>query len=151
MGYDTKFKGVLRFVHEPSVAQIKALNDLAGEDAREHAADWALTATEARNLSYIDLRVTRSLDGLEWNDETEKTRGMVEAVNLVTRLMRAKWPEFQLTGELKAQGEDSDDRWILRMDEHGVAFKIDDKPTGLKVACPECGHKFRVEPPSPKA
>ena len=70
---------------------------------------------------------------------------MCEVVNwLVAKMRGLGFKDFALTGELKAQGEDAADRWILRM-VNGKATKVPNPPMGRKVSCPECDHSFYVE------
>lgn len=59
--------------------------------------------------------------------------------------MRKQWPEFGLTGELKAQGEDMEDRWLLVIEADGLAHKRKIAITGKRVTCPYCGHRFILE------
>lgn len=139
MGYTTKFNGVLKFKEDPSIQQLRDLQNILGEDIREHK-DWAVD--QSAFCSYIDLEVTEDFDGIRW-DGSEKSYGMWECVNVVIREMRKKWPEFGLAGSLIAQGEDSDDQWLLEINDEGWAIKRDVPPIGIKVRCPSCGHKFR--------
>lgn len=138
MGYSTDFKGSLSFATEPTAAQLARLNEIFGEDCREHP-EWA-----APGLYYIDLELSKDFGGIKWND-AEKTYYMPECVNLVTRLMRDQWPEFRLVGTLLAQGEEIDDRWRLVLDEAGNATKQVLQPSGKKVKCPHCEESFYVE------
>jgi hypothetical protein len=138
MGYSTDFRGELKFTTELRASELAYLRSILGEDARDHR-EW-----NAGDLTYIDLELTDAFDGIRWNG-SEKTYGMVEAVNLITRLMRERAPEFRLEGSLLAQGEDSDDRWMLVMDASGVASKDEIRLTGERVECPNCGHTFRNE------
>lgn len=119
MGYTTKFSGKLLFNHDLPISAIQKLRTILGEDCREHP-EWGRT-----DLTYIDLKIADELDGLEW-DGSEKTYDLPEKVNLVIRLMHEAYPNFVLTGELLAQGEDIDDRWKLRMVANvAKSFKFD--------------------------
>lgn len=138
MGYSTDFRGELRFATELRASELARLQSILGEDAREHK-DW-----NAGDVVYIDLELTDEFDGIKW-DGSEKTYAMVEAVNLVTRLMREACPDFRLTGSLLAQGEESEDRWMLVMDDVGIARKEEIRLTGERIKYPECGHNFRRE------
>lgn len=142
MGYSTQFVGVLKFAHEVTVPQLAALKDILGEDVRDHP-EWP-KAPERAYLNYIDLQLTDDFSGLEWND-AEKTYGLEEAVNVVTALMRQKWPEFRLTGHLNAQGESFEDRWSLVLDAEGHATKQPVVIPGRIVTCPQCEEKFAIE------
>jgi hypothetical protein len=138
MGYSTNFTGQLGFNRELTGPQLARLNEIFGEDCRDHP-EWG-----AKDLYYIDLELTPKFDGVKWNG-AEKTYGMHEAVNLVTRLMRASWPEFSFTGSMAAQGEDPEDRWQLYVNDEGIAEKRMVLIVGTRCACPECGHNFIIE------
>lgn len=117
MGYSTIFKGKLSFKTKLSDGQIAALNEILGEDCREHP-EW-----DAPDLTYIDLQFTTDPTGLEW-DGSEKTYDLEKKVNVVVKEMQRRWPEFGLTGCLVAQGEDYDDKWLLVMEDDGLAHKV---------------------------
>lgn len=142
MGYSTDFGGELKFAAELRASELAFLQSILGEDAREHK-DW-----NAGDVVHIDLELTDEFDGIKW-DGSEKTYAMVEAVNLVTRLMREKCPEFRLIGSLLAQGEDSEDRWMLVMGDDGIARKEEIRLTGERIKCPQCGNTFRHEGTKP--
>jgi len=138
MGYGTEFRGELKFTSELSTSQLTYLNTILGGDCREHP-EW-----NEPELRYIDLELTEDLSGIEWNGG-EKTYHMTESINLVIRLMRSRWwPAFSLTGELLAQGEEIDDRWMLVIKD-GVAATRYVIVTGQVVTCPECNHKLALE------
>lgn len=136
MGYNTRFRGTLKFTSEPTVPMIAKLNDLFGKDAREMGG--------GRDSGYIDLVLAKDFSGIEWDSGTEKTYGLEKCVNLVISEMHKEYPQFGLTGSLLAQGEDMEDRWALVM-EDGVAYKRKIAITGQRVQCPECNHKFILE------
>ncbi len=138
MGYSTDFKGVLKFTTEPTAPQLAALNAMFGEDCRDHP-EW-----NTQDLYYIDLELTEEFDGIRW-DGAEKTYNLHQLVNVVILEMRKKWPDFGLSGQLLAQGEQAEDRWALVIGEDGLAAKVDIAFTGQIVCCPECGKRFAVE------
>lgn len=144
MGYNTIFKGELKFKIEPTVQALGKLNAMLGEDFREHK-EWAKWVDGTR-LSYIDLVLTDDFSGLRWNDATEKTYDLEKIVTAVIGIMRESFPDFALTGSLNAQGEDAEDRWDLVMDASGtVASKKKVPIPGTKTRCPNCDHTFYVE------
>jgi hypothetical protein len=110
MGYNTIFEGVLNFKTELTKSQEFYLNFILGEDCRSHK-EW-----NAPNLTYIDLKITKNKKGLEWS-EVEKTYDLEYKIPLVVRLMKDKFPNFGLKGELLAQGENINDRYILIIDD----------------------------------
>jgi len=140
MGYNTRFSGTLKFATPVTVQMLAKLNTMLGEDANE----IANPGTHGRDFGYIDLVVSKDFTGLEWDTGTEKTYYLEKSVNIVIAEMRKEWPEFSLTGQLTAQGEDMEDRWALVM-EDGVAHKRKVAITGQRVKCPDCGHKFILE------
>ena len=140
MGYTTKFQGSLGFKHEPTAQQLAALNEMFGEDCRDHP-EWGAT-----DLYYIDLELTSDFAGVK-HDGSEKTYDLEKIVNVVTSQMRKRWPDFSFTGSMAAQGEEVDDRWQLFIEEDGRATRREVKVVGAKCICPECGHKFIIEEP----
>lgn len=134
MGYSTDFEGNLTFRNEPTINQIQRIQELIEEEP-----------DRGSDNNYIDLELTLNPLALKWNGN-EKTRGMVESVNRIIRTMRHECAEFWLDGELKAQGEEIDDRWQLRFDLLGIAYKLDTPPAGHKAECPHCDHVFYIEP-----
>jgi len=141
MGYNTRFTGTLKFAVPITVQMLAKLNTLLGEDAGEISG----APNGDRNYGYIDLAITKDFTGLEWDIGTEKTYYLEKSVNVVIQEMRKEWPEFGLTGELIAQGEDMEDRWALVMGEDGLATKQKIVISGKRVQCPECKHKFILE------
>lgn len=139
MGYNTRFRGTLKFTIQLTVPMLAKLNTFLGQDPRDHP-EWGAD----RDIGYIDLVILKDFSGIEWDSGTEKTYGLEKSVNLITREMRKEFPEFGLTGELVAQGEAMEDRWVLVM-EDGVAHKRKIAITGQRVKCPECSHKFIIE------
>jgi hypothetical protein len=136
MGYTTKFKGVLKFANPLTIEQLKALNEVLGEDS-DVLKSFQLPEED---YSYLQYEVTKDMSGLQW-DGGEKFYYAENALNLILRYMRSQWPDFTLTGELLASGEEAGDVWKLVMDD-GVATRVDAIPSGVKVKCPECDHKF---------
>lgn len=137
MGYSTDFKGVLKFKKELTSTQLGKLNSFLGEDCREHP-EW-----NRKDLSYIDLELTDDFSGIQW-DGSEKTYDLVEKVQLVIDQMKKEYPDFELEGEILAQGEDIEDRWFLVV-ENNVASRRDIAITGTKIKCPHCGEHFILE------
>jgi hypothetical protein len=139
MGYNTNFKGELRFTKELTASQLAALSSMLGEDCRDHP-EWGA----GKNLYYIDLELTKDFGGLKWNG-AEKTYELEKLVNVVITQMRKQWPDFGLTGSMAAQGEEISDRWALVIGEDGFAHKQPIAMTGEIVECPHCGEKFALE------
>lgn len=137
MGYSTDFKGELRFVKELTAIQLVAVKAMLGEDCREHP-EW-----NAEDLYYIDLELSEDFGGVKWNG-AEKTYGLEGCVNVVLRQMRAKWPDFALTGQLAAQGEDAEDRWALVIGADGLAHRQKVALTGAIITCPYCEKRFSL-------
>jgi hypothetical protein len=137
MGYSTEFTGKLEFANEVTAKQLAKLNTFLGEDCRDHP-EWGAT-----NMTYIDLQLTDDFTGLEW-DGSEKTYDLTEKVNLIIEKMRDEFPDFELKGELMAQGEDMEDRWKLKI-ERGKAVEVKIQIMGRKCKCPHCGEDFILE------
>lgn len=137
MGYSTEFRGKLEFANEATAKQLAKVKTFLGEDCREHP-EWGAT-----NLTYINLQLADDFTGLEWNG-SEKTYDLTEKVNLIIDKVREVYPDFELTGELMAQGEDIEDRWKLRI-EDGKAVKVKIQIAGRKCECPYCEEEFILE------
>jgi len=134
MGYNTRFEGVLKFTPETPVAAIRRLKEILGDNE-------AMTPKEYGN-NYIDIVITDDLTGIKWNDECEKSYGMVETINYLLDEVRKTHPEFGLTGMLLAQGEDIRDVWNIVIKDGTAIEKRIDLGDSLKT-CPECGHQWR--------
>lgn len=138
MGYSTEFKGELLFTKELKASELAELNKFFREDCRQHP-EWGNT-----NLSYIALELNKDFNGIQW-DGSEKTYDLVDKVNLVIENMKKKFPEFGLTGELLAQGEDVGDVWRLVMYKNVAYEKKIDLSHKKKVTCPHCDEEFFLE------
>lgn len=143
MGYDTKFKGVLKFTSEATGPQLAMLAKILGEDTREHP-EWQRLTPDGQALTYVDLILAEDYSGLQWDYSTEKTYNLPDIVNLVIAYMHTKYPQFGLEGQLAAQGEELDDRWALVMVD-GVATQQEVAIVGKIVICPHCEEKFMLE------
>lgn len=137
MGYNTEFKGELRFTSELTASQLAKVKSFMGEDCREHP-EW-----NTINLTWIDMELLEDFSGIKWNGG-EKTYDLVEKVNLIIDQMRIDCPNFGLEGKLMAQGEDIDDRWMLLI-ENGRAIEKKILISGTKVRCPHCDEEFILE------
>jgi len=137
MGYNTNFTGELKFTKELTASQLAKLKTFLGEDCRDHP-EWGDTS-----LTYIDLDFNDDFTGLTW-DGSEKTYDLTEKVNLLIEQMRKDVPDFNLDGILLAQGEEFEDRWLLKM-ENGKAYERKVKLNGTKTKCPHCGETFILE------
>ena len=138
MGYTTTFRGELKFVVPLTVPELAHINTFFGADPRENR-EW----NASREIGYIDLELTKDFSGIKW-DGSEKNRGMVEAVNLITEQMKKIKPDFAFSGAMQAQGEDMEDRWNLIIDS-GIAKRVETPPPGEKIKCPHCDEYFFYE------
>ena len=137
MGYSTDFKGELKFNRELLASDLAFIKSFFGEDVRDHP-EWGKL-----DLYYIDLEFNEDMSGVKW-DGSEKTYGMVEQINLITREMRKCRADFRFVGQLNAQGEDVEDRWTLIINEQGLAEKVRVKIGGAISRCPHCEGKIVV-------
>ena len=137
MGYTTQFKGELKFTTELSVKQLAKVKSFFGEDCREHP-EWDGEG------SYIDLELNNDFTGIQWDSATEKNSGMVSHVNIIINQMKKETPDFGLSGQMVAQGEDFDDRWMLEI-ENGRAITKKIEIKGTKVTCPRCEEDFIID------
>jgi len=140
MWYCTTFTGQLKFPTDMTIPCLTLVKSFLGKDCREHP-EWGHP-----ELTYIDLTLTDDLSGLEW-DWSEKTYDLPEKINLIITEVRKHYPNFTLTGQLNAQGEDFDDRWILEFasDGSGLAVSTPLVISGKVIKCPHCDEKFQLE------
>lgn len=142
MGYSTNFTGKLKFKKDLKAKELALLNQFLGKDRRDIGFEEDNKAY-IKNDEYwyhIDFELTPEFDGLQWNG-AEKCNDLHHIANFLTRQMRIKYPNFELVGEMSAQGEEVKDRWILRM-EKGIAKKIPIKLSTKKINCPLCKSKI---------
>jgi len=142
MGYTTNFTGELKFKKELTASQIAHLNNFLGQDRREigFEDDNDVYEVEDEYWYHIDLELTKDLSGLRWNG-AEKTYDLDNIINFVTKQMRKKYPDFELVGEMSAQGEEAGDRWNLVMKD-GKAHREELKTISKECTCPRCGEKI---------
>lgn len=146
MSYRTRFEGELKFTIELADQELFCLMNLLGEDRREHPEWDGASGFYEDDFYYVDIALLDDFSGIKWNNESESTYGMVSIgmvsiVNMIIAEMRRVKPDFGLTGEMRAQGEELGDCWRLVM-EDGKAIKVETPPAGEKIECPECGHDF---------
>lgn len=139
MGYSTDFTGELKFTRDLKGSELLALTKIFKENCRDHD-DWPKPYS---HLTWMDLCMTDDLDGIKWNG-SEKTSPMEHLVNVLIDVMQRDVPDFALVGEMRAQGEEIDDRWTLKMVDN-VATKIMTKPLGAAIMCPHCEGKVYVD------
>lgn len=137
MGYTTDFKGELLFKNEPTASQLAFMKNIFDEDCRDHP-EWA-----ANGLYSVDIEFNDNFTGIRHNG-MEKTYDFDKLINLFIRLVKEKYPDFELKGELLAQGEEVGDIWYLRMvnnvaEKHDIASFV-----GKEVVCPSCHHSFSL-------
>lgn len=140
MGYSTSFEGELRFVPELRSSELSHLKQFLGKDLRDFSGDKDAAVLCKECVYWVALDITDDFSGIKWNG-AEKTYGMVDLVNFLTLKIRERCPDFYFEGELRATGEDFNDRWILRMVD-GVAVRVPLVALGDYVECPECDHTF---------
>jgi hypothetical protein len=137
MGYSTSFDGRLDFASDITVKQLSKIKEFLGEDCREHP-EW-----KNIDLTYIDLELTDDLLGLKW-DGSEKTYDLDKKINLIIEQLQKEFPDFELQGELMAQGEEVEDRYKIVI-ENNIAKIVDIPITGQRVVCPHCEEPFILE------
>jgi hypothetical protein len=136
MGYNTDFLGELKFTTELSAKALVKIKSFLGEDCRDHP-EWK------SNGSYIQLEFNDDFTGLKW-DGNEKTYEMTESVNLIIRETKKEFSNFGLQGQFICQGEDIEDRWLLKI-ENGIAIEKKIEIKGEKIRCPHCEEEFLLE------
>lgn len=137
MGYQTEFRGALKFTTPLTTVELARLAATFGQDERRHP-EWGCGANPT--FYYVELVLLDDFSGLRWNG-AEKTYGMADAVRFLIRWMRVVKPDFGLVGTLEANGEDWDDRWALVVNGDEVS-EVRHPPPGQKLTCTKCGHVF---------
>lgn len=129
MGYNTKFSGELLFKNPLSSEKLNYINNLFGIciDKGQEKGNWVV----------IDLEFNEDLTGIRW-DGSEKTHMLEESINfIIDKVGRYYSFDFELTGEIKAQGEEIGDGYIIKI-ENNRAIRLN-----TAHMCPSCGHEFR--------
>jgi len=97
------------------------METILGSDVRDMPA-WKKFGSG--QLTHMDLTYNKLRTGIEWSGD-EKTYDLPEKVALLIRIMRSVNPKFGLFGEMKAKGEDYDDRWSFKVF-NGTVIVFDD-------------------------
>ncbi len=139
MGYRTEFKGQLKFTTEMTTKQLAQLNRYLSHDNTTD--DYS--SYFGHPIGCIDLELTEDFSGIQW-DGAEKTYYMEEMIQFLIMKMDYYCKGFGLSGEFECQGEEVDDRYLLKIAGNKVE-KINILPSGVKCECPRCGEIFRQE------
>lgn len=128
MGYNTDFVGMLKFTKELTRKEEKELKKFMGANVRNHP-EWNDFLGENPYLTYIDLKIayndeTDNPIGLVWY-ESENTKDMVLAINLILHEMRKQFPDFGLEGRLEGWGAMPGDVFFIDVKKDGIAIKND--------------------------
>lgn len=119
MGYSTQYKGKLEISPPLDIPRLVALDAILGEDPRDHP-EWG-----NQEFYGVDLELTKDKKFLQWN-HTEKSYSLDKQAELVIREMRKQFPDFCLSGRIRAQGEEMDDRWaFVIVDDKAVVTKLE--------------------------
>lgn len=141
MGYSTDFTGILKFNRAMSNMELAYIEKCMGFDLPDDLEGYIYPHGKPH---YIQLQVSKDRLGIQ-RDNSEKFYKAVEAVNFVIDNVRREIPDFGLTGQLQAQGEEIGDHWFLTISDDGFAKKIDTPKLGDKVRCPNCSCEFDLE------
>jgi hypothetical protein len=113
MGYSTEYNGSLDFTKPLSEVEKTYLIGVLYKD----------NSTQYFSRPAYSLELTRLQDGLQW-DGSEKSHIEADQINTLIREMRKLFPDFGLTGELLAQGEDPGDISKIRINKDGWAEEV---------------------------
>lgn len=133
MGYNTDYKGILKFREELKPSELAYLNQFLGEDIRDHK-DWEMNQWSNELYYSIDLKLTDDFSGIQY-DGTEKSYKMIAQINYVISQMKNVKSDFELVGKFVCQGEDLEDRYEIVI-ENDEAIKRDLVVKGAIVECP---------------
>ena len=113
MGYDTSFKGELKFSESLTERQLQHIQLYLGKDCRDYP-EW-----KTKDLTNIDLKLSKDNKGIEWNG-SQKTSNLDKKIKFIIDEMRKVIPNFIIKGNLLAQGENIEDRYLICVDEFDV-------------------------------
>jgi len=144
MSYSVSYSGSLNFVNELTDAQYHRLKSLYG-NAERRAKKEAIhipTLFKKYQLQYPDV-LKDSIDSLITTTIKDDETGIeaydeylipIEELNLIILFMREEFPEFGLTGEMQAQGEEIGDVFRLYVGRDGFVH-IEDMDPLTKKSC----------------
>jgi hypothetical protein len=141
MGYSTDFIGELRFTRVMTPIELAYIERQMGFDLPEDFNGYIYPHGKPH---YVQFELTQDKTGIRW-DENEKFYKAVEAVNFIIDNARREIPDFGLTGQLEAQGEQIGDHWFLVIGKDGFASRINAPKAGDKLTCPHCGEEIVLE------
>lgn len=145
MGYTTEFQGELLFTCPMSTEMLDFLGLFLWQDRR----DIGLDGDDLYKRGYgsywyhIDYEFNDDQTGIRWNG-AENSYDMEHIANFLIDTMREKFPEFGLAGEMRAQGEEQQDRWILAIRD-GRAVQIGNPRQRKTIRCPHCEEEIFIE------
>ena len=137
MGYNTDFNGEIKITPKLTQKQMDFISKMFG-DMRDFDPEMA----KKLDLTWFNLEFNTE-GNLQW-DGGEKTYDMQEKIQYLIDKTIEKWPELQFNGEMQADGEETDDNWILKVTDNIVTTE-ELIITGKKVTCPHCDEDFRLE------
>ena len=141
VGYQTDFTGILRFTRPMTLLELAYIEKQMGFDLPDDLKGYIYPHGKPH---YVQLEVSNDKSGIQW-DGNEKFYEAVNAVNFVIDNARREIPDFGLSGQLEAQGEEIGDHWFLVIGEDGYAKRVDAPKIGDKVTCPNCDHEFALD------
>lgn len=141
MGYSTDFTGELKFNRAMTPMELAYIEKQMGFDLPGDLKGYIWPHGKPH---YVQFELTEDKSGIKW-DGNEKFYKSVEAVNFIIDNARREIPDFGLTGQLEAQGEDIGDHWFLVIGEDGFAKRVDAPNVGDTVECPHCAREFILQ------
>lgn len=151
MGYNTSFTGKIRILSEDANASFAIVSGLLDrfDDAEKMAADFHFPEDklDSDRAGYFALSVKDDNDGsfLTW-DGSEKTYGMVNALNILMFAAKSISPSIIFHGEMVAQGEGVGDIWGVSVkDSFATRVEFEIGSDKREVCCPACGKRFVPE------
>lgn len=130
MGYSAHYTGEFTFSQEINRQGIVLLTPIlgGGADLRESKWRdylWSSGVKAAPDLHRVDLEFNDDFTGLKYTESGNSISwaSMVDAVKLVTDLLRSLHPDIKLQGSMEAVGEDGE-RWKIVIDEAGIAKEV---------------------------
>lgn len=126
MGYSTNFTGGFRFVTEPSVKVIRAINALNGDDKHK---EGLLNGYQCPG-GYCQWCVNQNLDAIVW-DSGEKFYSYIEWLQYIVDAI-LKPAKIKLTGQMIYQGDSPEDRGYILVEDWTIVKREDPGDAGIR-------------------
>lgn len=137
MGYTTHFKKKIKIEPELTASQIKFIKSIYG-DMR----DFNPSKAEQMGFTWFRWELNEDMNALQW-DGGEKFYDAPEKMQYIINECLLKWDNLKFNGTIRAQGEETEDIWDLKVVDNVVTV-VEYERQGETIECPDCEHEFRL-------